>query len=470
MTQYRVYLPPPILPSLLLLPCSASAPTPSSSKTDPTSNHPPDHLLRFHKLNRSGDGRKSPETDGAKDGRMGEVGIGAVESWERSTILGKRAAGSDRDVNDCEGERGNTGDGGGDAVAMTAIGAGVGGAGGGAGAGGNGAGERAGESLTRQEVHAPATAVHGHDDQGAGNRSTKEDTSRRRSRRITRQSASLLDDALPRYDLSPMYSESSLNTTTTTSHPSQFPPTQNENDISVSHLPTWHIPLTRLTNLHCLVSTPTPARTPRRYGPGREKGLHTLIVCVVMVDQPILRKRKEEKQHGQEGTLWIGRWTVVAPPPAILIPGGITTNLGGVGDVSCGVKLWDECARDWGDDKVRRGDVVLVENIEYKHATNIESSHLILTPHNAPKITILFRTVPRYATFSKTDYLYRQQSHPAGGVRKGAPEDGEKGRSMLPEDRAVRPDLRLGRSDAGIRKVGEIVRWFAEWVGGEGAV
>lgn len=38
---------------------------------------------------------------------------------------------------------------------------------------------------------------------------------------------------------------------------------------------------------------------------------------------------------------------------------------------------------------------------------------------------------------------------------------------MVPEDRAFRPDLRLARSDAGVRKVAEVARWFAEWVGGE---
>jgi hypothetical protein len=38
---------------------------------------------------------------------------------------------------------------------------------------------------------------------------------------------------------------------------------------------------------------------------------------------------------------------------------------------------------------------------------------------------------------------------------------------MLPEDEALRPDLRLSRSDAGVRKVAEWAKWFADWVGGE---
>lgn len=68
------------------------------------------------------------------------------------------------------------------------------------------------------------------------------------------------------------------------------------------------------------------------------------------VEQPVLRQRKEEKAKGATGTLWIGRWEVTAPP------------VGEEHPVKCEVKLWDSCAKDWGDDKVRKGDVVLLES------------------------------------------------------------------------------------------------------------
>lgn len=74
------------------------------------------------------------------------------------------------------------------------------------------------------------------------------------------------------------------------------------------------------------------------------------MVCVISVDQPKLLKRKEEKARGWEGTLWVGKWVVTAPP------------IGGEAEVSCEVKLWDELAREWGDDRVRKGDVVLLES------------------------------------------------------------------------------------------------------------
>lgn len=77
------------------------------------------------------------------------------------------------------------------------------------------------------------------------------------------------------------------------------------------------------------------------------------IVCVLSVDQPVLRKRKEEKAKGRDGTLWIGNWSVTAPPPA--------DSEGEVG--SCVIKLWDKVAQEWGDERVRKGDVVLLESM-----------------------------------------------------------------------------------------------------------
>ena len=136
--------------------------------------------------------------------------------------------------------------------------------------------------------------------------------------------------------------ESLLSLNTTTSNPSQFPPTAAGND-SVSHLPRWHIPLSKLVTLQSLVRLRSQPRS-------REKEMVNVIVCVMAVAQPVLRQRKEEKARGATGTLWIGRWEVTAPP------------LGDEDPVKCDVKLWEGCARDWGDDKVRKGDVVLLES------------------------------------------------------------------------------------------------------------
>lgn len=46
------------------------------------------------------------------------------------------------------------------------------------------------------------------------------------------------------------------------------------------------------------------------------------------------------------GDMWIASWDVLAP--------------GGNAPAAAKVKLWDECAREWGG-TVRKGDVILLE-------------------------------------------------------------------------------------------------------------
>jgi hypothetical protein len=112
---------------------------------------------------------------------------------------------------------------------------------------------------------------------------------------------------------------------------------------SVLNLPKWSIPLTKLSSLPTLLQS--------------HKEPHTIsvIVCILSVDTPILRQRKEEKRRGQDGSLWIGGWVVTAP--------NIWVGYAPQGDGGgCGVKLWGDAAREWGDEVVRKGDVVLLES------------------------------------------------------------------------------------------------------------
>lgn len=141
------------------------------------------------------------------------------------------------------------------------------------------------------------------------------------------------------------------------SNPSQpFPPTADQS--SLLNFPRWSIPLTKLTTLHSLLTRPVSRSkgkgkgkaNPRRGDDSDEDELVSLIVCVLSVDQPVQRQRKEQKARGEEGTLWIGNWTITAPGP---VQG---EEAGG-----CRVKLWDNQAREYGDEKVRKGDIVLLE-------------------------------------------------------------------------------------------------------------
>jgi hypothetical protein len=136
----------------------------------------------------------------------------------------------------------------------------------------------------------------------------------------------------------------SFNTTATNSNPSQFPPpTFDPPTSSLYNLPPWRISLSRLTPLAALL---------KDKGKGKGKaGKVDLIVCVVGVERVRVVQRAEEKRKGQEGSLWVGKWDV------------ISQGEGGDGEVGCGVQLWDRCARDWGEERVRRGDVVLLESV-----------------------------------------------------------------------------------------------------------
>lgn len=129
------------------------------------------------------------------------------------------------------------------------------------------------------------------------------------------------------------------------SNPSQpFPPTADQS--SLLNFPRWSIPLTKLITLHTLLSRPTR----RREGDSVDQPV-SLIVCVLSVDQPVQRQRRDQKVRGEEGTLWIGNWAVTAPPSTQGEEAG-----------SCQVKLWDNQAREWSDERVKKGDIVLLES------------------------------------------------------------------------------------------------------------
>ena len=77
---------------------------------------------------------------------------------------------------------------------------------------------------------------------------------------------------------------------------------------------------------------------------------------------------------------------------------------------------------------------------------------------SSPRITVLYRTLPRRQPASG---LAENYAIPRFGVPRRE-ED-----VLVPEDAALRPDLRLERSDMGIRRVKEVADWFARWVDGE---
>jgi hypothetical protein len=105
--------------------------------------------------------------------------------------------------------------------------------------------------------------------------------------------------------------------------------------------------------------------------------------------------------------------------------------------------------------------MIALTDVEFKQATSREPAQIVLSPSSgfSPKPTILYRTLPRYSA-ARADHVYRAPEAPRAAAVRGRG-------GIFPEDRALRPDLQLARSDAGVRKVFEHARWFADWVGGE---
>ncbi|KAH7921051.1 hypothetical protein BV22DRAFT_756451 [Leucogyrophana mollusca] len=99
----------------------------------------------------------------------------------------------------------------------------------------------------------------------------------------------------------------------------------------------------------------------------------------------------------------------------------------------CKLTAWRDVAEVWGGSSaspaLKRGDILYFENVtaSWDEGTSIT---LTASPYNKPSAEICYRTMP---------YTH--------------------------EDKRLRPDLRLGNSDATIRKVAALVKWFENMAG-----
>ncbi|KAF9461913.1 hypothetical protein BDZ94DRAFT_768125 [Collybia nuda] len=103
----------------------------------------------------------------------------------------------------------------------------------------------------------------------------------------------------------------------------------------------------------------------------------------------------------------------------------------------CKLTAWREVAEAWGGEgatpALKRGDIIFIENVMATWDA-VTSPTLTASPYMKSKADICYRTMP---------YTY--------------------------EDSRLRPDLRLGESDAAVRKVAGLVRWFEGMAGLVGA-
>ncbi|KAJ7062901.1 hypothetical protein C8F01DRAFT_1210043 [Mycena amicta] len=174
---------------------------------------------------------------------------------------------------------------------------------------------------------------------------------------------------------------------------------------SIARFPEFHFSLNALTPLSALTKAPKGNNTKV-----------TMLLAVLEVDGPDTFRFKKGKDAGKESFV------------LKMILGDEEGNV-------CKLTAWREVAQDWGgcglgaDIGVKRGDVLLLTDVmaAYEPATAVA---LTASPWHKPKLEICYRTMP---------YTH--------------------------EDQRLRPDLRLGASDASVRKVAAVVRWFEGMAG-----
>ncbi|KAJ7197042.1 hypothetical protein GGX14DRAFT_472710 [Mycena pura] len=172
---------------------------------------------------------------------------------------------------------------------------------------------------------------------------------------------------------------------------------------SIARFPAFHFSLNALASLTSLCKS-------------RVKGTAkvTLLLAVLEVDGPDTFRFKQGKDAGKESFV------------LKMILGDDEGNV-------CKLTAWREVAQDWGGcgDEIgaKRGDVLLLTDVmaAFEPATTVS---LTASPWQKPKMEICYRTMP---------YAH--------------------------EDQRLRPDLRLGASDASVRRVAAVVRWFESMAG-----
>ncbi|KAF7301072.1 hypothetical protein MIND_00671200 [Mycena indigotica] len=191
---------------------------------------------------------------------------------------------------------------------------------------------------------------------------------------------------------------------------------------SIARFPEFHFSLNALTSLSALA---------KANGKGSNVKV-SMLLAVLEVDGPDTFRFKKGKDAGKESFV------------LKMILGDEEGNV-------CKLTAWREVAEDWGgcgsDIGAKRGDVLLLtgqswffpvylgeRSMVYEDimATYEQSAAVTLTasPWHKPKLEICYRTMP---------YLH--------------------------EDHRLRPDLRLGASDACVRKVAAVVTWFENMAG-----
>ncbi|KAJ6617654.1 hypothetical protein B0H10DRAFT_1796993 [Mycena sp. CBHHK59/15] len=172
---------------------------------------------------------------------------------------------------------------------------------------------------------------------------------------------------------------------------------------SIARFPRFHFSLNTLTSLTSLAKS-------------RVKGTKkvTLLLAVLEVDGPDSFTFKKGKDAGKQSYV-------------------LKMILGDEDGNVSKLTAWREVAEDWGgagqETGAKRGDILLLTDVMAAFEPG-SAVTLTASPWQNPKLEICYRTMP-----------------------------------YTREDQRLRPDLRLGASDASVRKVAAVVRWFEGMAG-----
>ncbi|EKM54792.1 uncharacterized protein PHACADRAFT_258891 [Phanerochaete carnosa HHB-10118-sp] len=206
--------------------------------------------------------------------------------------------------------------------------------------------------------------------------------------------------------------------------------TGDASDASVVRFPAFHFSLHSLSSLAALEHSPSgtgPQRVSYPFPSGKRKV--NLLVAVLELEGPDTIRIKKGTDAGKEVSI-------------------LRVIVGDQDGGICRLAAWREVAEQWGgayadsgDPSLKKGDIVYFQNILVSKEvsssaaadTRITSSiSLTASPALNSSMSICYRTMP-------------WGDDPAG----------EK----------LRPDLRLGYSDAAVRKVASVVQWFQSTAG-----
>ncbi|KAH9949027.1 hypothetical protein B0H21DRAFT_165475 [Amylocystis lapponica] len=189
---------------------------------------------------------------------------------------------------------------------------------------------------------------------------------------------------------------------------------------SIARFPAFHFSLHTLTALSTLITHAQAQTSTAQKGSQKV----TVLVAVLEVDGPDSIRIKKGPEAGKEVAL-------------------LKLILGAEDGVVCKLTAWREVAETWGgacfdtaSSGVKRGDIVLLANVLASWEPTL--------PDAAAGSPLAFTASP--ALKSTLEICYRTMPSAAADAR-------------------LRPDLRLGLSDAAVRKVAAAVDWFERMAG-----